>query len=449
MLSRDWGKPGCLATATATSQNETVHSAYWSKTFIPTLRDNPAGPISAAHKLLIRAGYARPAGFLPLGVRALANIEAIAREELCALNAEELHFPTHTAIPAMCELARAAGAAPRVWFRLAVHRTDDVSLDAFAHNAEGLPEAIDRILERCGFPVPSGGEAEEVIKDPEGDFYPEPFSTPNCHTIAEVAAFTNLPATTQMKSLVMVTDGQPVLIMVRGDHHLSRPKLAQILHAEDIRPATTPQIQDWLGADPGSLGPVGVTNLRILADIALRGRRNMISGANRTGYHLRNVTPGRDFDPEYFDLRDGDASGPCRTSALAYTGEPACGLNLAAILRAIAEQNADADGLVLPAAIAPFRVVITPINNADAQLRETATTILEACQSLGISALYDDRDERPGVKFKDADLIGIPWRITVGAKKLALGAVELTERRTHVVRDIPVAEAGALLKDIL
>ncbi len=424
-------------------------SAYWSKTFIPTLRDNPAGPVSAAHKLLIRAGYARPAGFLPLGVRALANIEAIAREELAKLGAEELHFPTHTAIPAMRELARAAGAAPRLWFRIADHRTDDVSLDAYAHNTVGLPAAIHLSLERCGFPVPPEAAAEEIINDPQGDFYPEPFSTPSCHTIAEVAAFTNLPATTQMKSLVMVADSQPVLIMVRGDHHLSRPKLGQILHAEDIRPATTPQIQDWFGADPGSLGPVGVTNLRIVADTALLGRRNMISGANRTGFHLRNVTPGRDFDAEYYDLRDGDSSGPYRTSALAYTGQSACGLNLAAILRALAEQNADPDGLVLPAAIAPFHVVITPINNADAALRETATAIFHQCQELGLTALYDDRDERPGVKFKDADLIGVPWRITVGAKKLALGAVELTERRTHTVRDIAINEAVATLREVL
>lgn len=424
-------------------------SAYWSRTFIPTLRDNPAGPLSAAHKLLIRAGYARPAGYLPLGLRALANIEGIAREELAALGAEELHFPTHTAIPAMRELARAAGLSPRLWFRTAAPRADDLSLDAFAHNTDGLPAAIDRILERCGLPSEPSGLAEPAINDPEGDFYPEHFSTPNCHTIAEVAAFTNLPATIQMKSLVMVADSQPVLVMVRGDHHLARPKLAQILHAEDIRPATTPQIQDWLGADPGSLGPVGVSNLRILADTALLGRRNMISGANRTGYHLRNVTPGRDFDPEYYDLRDGDTPGPYRTTPLAYTGQPASGFNLATILRTLAEQNADPDGLVLPAAVAPFAVIITPINNADATLRETATAIFNECQALGLAALYDDRDERPGVKFKDADLIGIPWRITVGAKKLALGAIELTERRTHAACDISVAEAAAKLKEVL
>ncbi len=413
------------------------NSAYWSKIFIPTLRDNPAGPLSAGHKLLIRAGYFRPAGFLPLGVRSLARVEAIAREELGRLNAEELRFPGAAAIPAMRELARAAGPA-RVWFRLAAHRNDDLSLDAFAHNAEGLPEALARILTRCGLPVGFAGEPEPMLRDTEGDFYPEPFSTPDCGTIAEVAAFTNLPATTQMKSLVMVADGQPILALVRGDHHMSRPKLGQILHAEDIRPATTPQIQDWFGADPGSLGPVGVSNLRILADSALRGRRNMISGANRTGFHLRNVTPGKDFDPEYYDLRDGDTPGSVFTTEVAYSGAPACGLNLAAIVRTLAERDADPDGLALPAAIAPFDVVITPINNSDAALRETATRIFDDCNAKGLAALYDDRDERPGVKFKDADLIGIPWRITVGAKKLALGLVELADRKTHTVRELPV-----------
>jgi prolyl-tRNA synthetase len=418
---------------------------FWSQTFIPTLRDHPAGPLSAAHKLLIRAGYWRPAGYLPLGVSALARMQAIAHEELAALGAEELHFPAAGALSAMQELARAAGHSPRLWYRIAAHRTDDIGLDLFAHNSPDAAASIQRTLQRCGVDVLPNAPDGAPIDDPEGDLQPEAFATPDCGTIAEVAAFTGLPATAQMKSLVMVADGQPTLALVRGDHHLSRPKLGQILHAEDIRPATTPQVQDWFGADPGSLGPVGINNLRIVADAALLGRRNMISGANRTGYHLRNVTPGRDFTAEYYDLRDGYTTGLLQTAATHYIGLPACGLNFGAILRLVAERDADADGLCLPAAIAPYDVVITPVNNAEPALRDAATTILNECAQLGINALYDDRDERPGVKFKDADLIGVPWRMTIGSKKLALGQLELTERKSHATQDVAQTDAVATL----
>jgi prolyl-tRNA synthetase len=419
---------------------------FWSQTFIPTLRDIPAGTLSAAHKLLIRAGYWRPAGYLPLGVRALARMQAIAREELAALGAEELHFPAAGAVPAMHELARAAGHSPRLWYRVAAHRTDDIGLDIFAHNSPDAAASIHRILQRCGVDVlPNAPDGAPPIDDPEGDLQPEAFATPDCGTIAEVAAFTGRPATAQMKSLVMVADGQPTLALVRGDHHLSRPKLGQILHAEDIRPATTPQIQDWFGADPGSLGPVGISNLRIFADAALLGRRNMISGANRTGYHLRNVAPSRDFTAEFYDLRDGETTGALQTAATHYIGLPACGLDFGAILRLVAERDADADGLRLPAAVAPYDVVITPVNNAELALRDAATAILDQCEQQGINALYDDRDERPGVKFKDADLIGVPWRMTIGTKKLALGQLELTERKSHSTQDVALTDAAVSL----
>jgi prolyl-tRNA synthetase len=394
----------------------------WSTTYIPTLRDNPAGPLSAAHKLLIRAGYWRPSGYLPLGIRALNRIAAIARDELTAQGGEEFHFPAAGAIPAMRELARSAASAPRIWYRFAAHRTDDLVMDAFAHHTDALPGITRRILDRCGVEVSEPAEPPGPLEDPAGDLTPEPFATPNCGTIAEVAEFTGLPPNAQMKTLVMVADGQPILALVCGDRHLSRPKLGQILHAEDIRPATTPQIQDWFGADPGSLGPVGITTLRIVADSGLRGRRNMISGANRTGYHLRNVTPGRDFDPEYYDLCDG-TPGPLQTAATHYFGRPACGINLAAILRTVAERDADTDGLVLPPPIAPYDVVITPVSHAEPTLREAAEALAEECRTLHIAAILDNRDQRPGVKFKDADLTGIPFRITIGSKKLALGQV--------------------------
>ena len=153
-----------------------------------------------------------------------------------------------------------------------------------------------------------------LVSDPEGDFTPEEFHTPGFKTIAEVSAFTKLPETSQMKSLAMVADDQPVLVMLRGDHQLSETKLSGILKAGDLRPAHLHEIQEWFGASAGSLGPVGVKNMRVLADEALQGHKNMISGANRNDYHLKNVTPGKDFQPEYFDLRqvnEGDLCSNC------------------------------------------------------------------------------------------------------------------------------------------
>jgi prolyl-tRNA synthetase len=321
--------------------------------------------------------------------------------------------------------------------------------------------------------------AAPAIPDPEGDFEPEPFHTPGRKTIADVAQFTGLPETSQMKSLVLVAGGQPVLALVRGDHQLSETKFAAALGASEFRPAHPEEIREWFGADAGSLGPVGVTRLRIVAEDALRGRRNMIAGANRDDYHLRNVTPGEDFAPEYFDLRQvagGDACRCCgsiltlsktveighifklgykysQSMGLHVTNEAgeevapimgSYGIGIERILCAAIELYHDRDGMSLPAAIAPFTVIVTPVNFNDTAQREAAERIYRECLDQGLDALLDDRDERPGVKFKDADLIGAPWRIVAG-KKLAQGMVEVIERGSREKRDVPAAEAAAFV----
>ena len=137
--------------------------------------------------------------------------------------------------------------------------------------------------------------AAPAAADPEGDLTPEEFHTPGRKTIAEVAEFTGLPETSQMKSLVLVADGKPVLVMLRGDHQLSETKFGAVVNDPEFRPARPEEIREWFGAEAGSLGPVGVENMPILADQALAGRRNMIAGANQDDYHLRHVTPGRGF----------------------------------------------------------------------------------------------------------------------------------------------------------
>jgi len=316
--------------------------------------------------------------------------------------------------------------------------------------------------------------------DPEGDLAPEEFHTPGRKTIAEVMEFTGLPETSQMKSLVLVADGKPVLVMLRGDHQLSEAKLGAVVNGPEFRPAHPEEIQRWFGAAAGSLGPVGVANMPILADRALVGRRNMIAGANRDDHHLRHVTLGEDFQAEIHDLRQVAAGDLCRKCGgvlairktveighifkLGYKYSESMGLRVLGadgkevtpimgsygigierILCAAIELYHDKDGMILPAAIAPFTVVITPANISDAAQAEAARQIYRSCLDLGMDALLDDRDERPGVKFKDADLIGVPFRIVVG-KKLAGGQVELVERKTRQSSDVAVDQAAGAVK---
>jgi prolyl-tRNA synthetase len=203
------------------------------------------------------------------------------------------------------------------------------------------------------------------------------------------------------------------------------------------RPADAEEIRQWFGADPGSLGPLGIPGIHIIADEALRGRRNMIAGANRNDYHLRNVTPGEDFEAEFDDVRQvsaGDLSiadgRPLQFSKvrLLDTAER--------VLDAAVEQNQDADGMVLPGAIAPFLAIVTPVHP---ERLAAAREIYRKLAAEGVDVLLDDRDARPGVKFKDADLIGIPYRINVG-KKLTEGVVEIVERRSRKSSDVRVDE---------
>jgi prolyl-tRNA synthetase len=283
-----------------------------------------------------------------------------------------------------------------------------------------------------------------------------------------------------MKTLVLVADGKPVLALLRGDHQLSETKFGAVANDPEFRQARPEEIVAWFGAEAGSLGPVGAANMSIFADLALVGRRNMIAGANKDDYHLRHVTMGEDFQAEVRDLRQVAAGDQCPHCAaaldvvktvevghifkLGYKYSDSMGLRVLAadgkevtpimgsygigierILTCAIELYHDKDGMVLPASIAPFQVVVTPANNSDAAQMEAARSIYLGCLSLGLDALLDDRDERPGVKFKDADLIGIPWRVVVG-KKLAAGKVELVDRKTRQSTDVPVADAASAVK---
>jgi len=369
----------------------------WSEIGTATVREEN-------HPLLVRAGYMRGREYLFLGQRTLAKIMGRLRDANDLGDALErcgVKF-----IRAGDDFVSESESGSDVLVR------GGVNYAALLGRARSLPKP-------------------PAVADPEGDLAPEELHTPGVKTIAQVAAFTGLPATSQIKSLVLVDSGKALLVLLRGDHQLSAAKLPGVRQAE---PA---EIREWFGADPGSIGPVGVKNVRILADEALRGRRNMIAGANKTDYHLRHVTPGEDFAAEFADLRqviEGDTSiadgSPLQFSkvTLLDTAER--------ILSAAVEQNHDADGIALPGAIAPFGVIVTPVHP---ERLEAARNIYQRLLEDGHDALLDDRDARPGVKFKDADLIGIPYRITVG-KKFAEGIVELTEGRTRNSTDVPARE---------
>ena len=343
------------------------------------------------------------------------------------------------------------------------------------------------ICKSCGYSAnlekASAVPTQPGCPDPEGDFNPAEFHTPGRKTIAEVSQFTNLPETSQMKSLVLVAGGKPVLVLLRGDHQLSDTKFAAKVGVGEFRQAQADEIREWFGAEAGSLGPVGVTTMTILADQALAGRRNMIAGANRNDYHLRHVTLGEDFQAEICDLRQvasGDACIKCGAALdvvktvevghifkLGYKYSESMGLRvlnadgkevtpimgsygigIERILCCAIELFHDKDGMMLPPAIAPFHVVVTPANSADPAQKEAAERIYRECVGLGLDALLDDRNERPGVKFKDADLIGLPYRIVIG-KKLSSGLVELVDRKTKQSADVPVADAARIVAEKL
>jgi prolyl-tRNA synthetase len=561
---------------------------YWSKLFIPTLREDPAEAEVASHRLLLRAGYIRQlaAGlynYLYLAQRSILKITNIVREEMDAIGAQELYLAalhpaeawqesgrwdvmgdnmfrlkdrfgralclgmTHEEImtfTARGEL-RSYKQLPQIWYQIQTKFRDEqrpksgllrvrqfTMKDSYSFDMapSGLDESYEkhrkaycRIFDRCGleyvvveahsgamggsqsheFMVVSAAGEDFVVRghnyaanlekavsipqpvalpDPEGDLTPEEFHTPGFKTIAEVAAFTKQPETSQMKSLVMVADGKPVLALLRGDHQLSETKLTGVMGATEARAAHPEEIRQWFGADAGSLGPIGVKNMRVLADEALRGRRNMIAGANKNDYHLRHVTPGEDFSVEYVDLRQvaaGDTSvvdgGPLtvdktveighifklgykysESMGLRVSGESgeevtpimgSYGIGIERILSAAVELYHDKDGIVLPPAIAPFAVVITPVNFADAAQHKAAEDIYAAAKAAGLDVVLDDRDERPGVKFKDNDLVGIPYRITVG-KKLAQGMVEVVERKSKKSTDVAVGDAAQFVRNL-
>ena len=305
------------------------------------------------------------------------------------------------------------------------------------------------------------------VKDAPWQGDPEKFATPGIHTIAELAAAFDFAAgDRQIKSLVYVIDGAPTIVLLRGDHTLMEQKLIDGLGTQDIWPAGDDEIRDALGASAGSIGAVGVGDVAIVADPGLRGRFNMVTGANQDGYHLRGVDVERDIDiGRWLDVRKIEAGDACPVCGAVMTIERVIevghifklgtkysealgatvldedgaevpivmgsyGIGVGRNLAAVVETHYDDKGIRWPIAVAPWEVVITVVKVDDEQTMATAERIYDQLGAAGVEVLLDDRAERPGVKFNDSELIGIPFRLTVGPRGLADGQVEITERAT-------------------
>jgi prolyl-tRNA synthetase len=334
-----------------------------------------------------------------------------------------------------------------------------------------------------------------LVDDGETEHPLEKFPTPGVRTIEDLVGFDGgAAADRQIKTLVYVSVAErgkekkttPYLALLRGDHPLNEVKLsnatARLVNNDgweqtDIRPAHSDEIAGLMGAHAGSLGAVGVAKLHVLADEALRGRRNMTTGANEDDFHLRGVSVERDIQvAAWADLRnvaEGDGCPKCdgilrvakalevghifklgtkysnSMGARVLTSEGretpivmGCyGIGVERILAAAIEIHHDEAGIIFPITISPFQVVVTPLNVKDSDLRSTAERIYAELSRAGIEVLYDDRDERTGVKLTDADLIGFPFQIRIGQRKIKEGKVEFYERATRQSEDTPADAA--------
>jgi prolyl-tRNA synthetase len=326
----------------------------------------------------------------------------------------------------------------------------------------------------CGYAanVEKATSRLEAVSDAPGLAAPERFDTPGVRTIEDLATGYDAPAGRQIKTLVYVLDGKLTLVLMRGDHALNEQKLADATGAATIRPAQPEEIREALGALPGSLGAVGVSSLPVIADEALRGRRDMVTGANVDDMHLRGVDVDRDIVPgAWFDLREVRSGEPCVrcghtlellttiesghifklgykfTKAFGITvldasGERvhpimgSYGIGVERALAAIVECHHDDRGIVWPLAVAPFSVVVVVAQSEDPVVARAGADIYDQLIAAGVEVIIDDRAERAGVKFRDAELTGIPYRVTVGKRGLADGTAEVTERVTGETRKV-------------
>lgn len=548
---------------------------YWTKTFIPTLKESPEGAEIPSHVLMLRAGLINQvmAGaytYLPLGIRSLRKAEAIVRQEMDAAGAIELMMPSMSPIGLWEQTGRVQAFGdvlvrvelkrhnrkvtvvlgptheeivtdlvahhissyrqlPITLYqitpkfrneerpRFGVLRTSeflmkdaysfDASVEGLNRSYEAMYRAYCRIFDRCCLsyiPVeaesgPIGGDASHEFMVPadngedkivhckmcgyaanleraeigsrKGDetsnrMQPlELVATPGASTIEQVSRFLQCRPQDLIKTLIYLADGQPVAVLIRGDHEANENKIRRAFQAKEIVLADPKTIERVTGAPVGFAGPIGLKeNIPIIADYDIQYVRNGVTGANQADAHYRGVNLGRDFQVTRFaDLRCAVDNDPCPRCSGILRLRPAIeighvfklgvkysealnarfldadeqlkpiimgcyGIGVNRILAALIETTHDENGIVWPVALAPYEVVIVPVNVTDEQTRHVATALHDELSKEEIDVILDDRDVRAGVKFKDADLIGFPLRIVVGERGLAQNSVEVKWR---------------------
>lgn len=549
--------------------------------FWPTVRDDPADAEAVSHRLSVRAGLVRQlaAGLYtltPIGLRVIAKVEAIIREEMDRIGAQELLMPVmHPAeiwettgrfgLPEQFSLEDRGGRTmvlgmtheeivtwhaarelrsyrdlPQSWYQMQTKLRDEPRPKSgmlrvreftmkdsysFDRDVEGLERSYEahsgayaRIFDRCGItwyrvesdvgmmggsgaheymaPSPAGEDvvartadgtyaanvelAISVAREPDFPALPdapEEFPTPGIGSIDDLASFTGVEPARLAKSVVLVADSGPVLALVRGEHQVHEKKLAHLIGP--YRAAHAEEIREWFGADPGSLGPVGVgEGVRVIADLTLE-QGHYVTGANRDGIHLKGVVLGRDFTAETADIRtvlEGEVavgtssaielvpvieignifklgtkySEPLGARYLDQNGEEhaiimgSYGIGPARVAMAAIEQGHDENGIIWPTGIAPFDVHIVLIGDSDSPQGQYAGALWSELSDLGLEVLLDDRPGlRPGEKFVEADLLGCPLRITIGKRTLPGGPLEVQVRRDGERMEVPLEGAGA------
>jgi len=341
--------------------------------------------------------------------------------------------------------------------------------------------------ERCGYAASTEKAAQkrpEVPQDREKEFKEiEKVYTPNVRRIEEVSEFLGVPKEKILKLLVYLADGRPLAVAVRGDREIEETKLKNALKVKELRLATDEEIEKFTGQPKGYLSPIGL-EIPVYADYSVIPMVNFIAGAGERNYHLKKVNWGRDFEvKEFIDISEVGGGEPCpecgtplkakrgievghifklgtkysEAMGATFVDEEGrerpmvmgCyGIGITRVMAAAVEQNHDEDGIIWPFEIAPFEVVVIPTNVKREEIKNLAEDIYESLKREGFDVLIDDRNARPGFKFKDADLIGIPFQVVVG-KRAGEGVVELKVRKDGKRFEVEAAKVGEKIRELL
>src|SRR5947209_164449 len=490
------------------TRSRTEEPMRWSRFYLYTTREVPNDAEVISHQLMVRAGLIKKVAagiytYLPFGWRSLQKLMAIVRREMNAAGAVELSMPAIQPAELWVEsgrwqrygkeLLRIKDRHERDFVFGPTHEeviTDTVRRDVKSYRQ--LPFNLyqiqtkfrDEIRPRFGLmrgreflmkdAYSFGADAASLDADYEA------MRAPYCR-IFEACQLDY----TMVKTLIYETEQGLVAALIRGDREINEVKLLNHFDVEHLTLASEEKVRAATGAPVGFAGPVGLQGIPIVADESIRGLTNFVTGANKGDAHYVNVNWGRDVDlADWTDLVLVTGGDPCPRCdgtlelfrgievghifklGTKYSEKLGCnftdeagndhpmimgcyGLGIGRTVAAAIEQNHDKDGIVWPRPLAPFEVLLIAVNPEDAEVKRTAEELYAQLQERQVDVLFDDRDERPGVKFKDADLIGIPVRITVGAKSLADGKVEVSLRRDREKRQVAPAEAVRRAMEVL